>query len=237
MVIFLENGKQGIRNEEVLVPAEYDNIMFYTDIGFMLFKDGKYGFYSFKKHFISPEYDNIKVIPLDNEYIVIGVRNRLETVYYNGQAILLDIAGGIKTEKNFIKFYIDEKYCLVDITGKKVLPATYHSIEVFDEYIIVRNEEKKGAFDFNGKELLKIKYKNIYRVKKDFFVVYDTTYKLLDKNKKIIDEGDGFTASDDGIILTKVSSVKYDFSCNPVPITEEEKEEGKEMLESIIRWR
>ena len=78
----------------------------------------------------------------------------------------------------------DNHYGVVSPNEEIVLQFEYDEVKTDKEndgYVIVRKDEKWGAFDINGNEILPIEYDNIWLKKGEYFLVYKcyNAYRII----------------------------------------------------------
>lgn len=76
----------------------------------------------------------------------------------------------------------NNKYCVVDKTGKEVIPPIYENIQFVDGDILVHQKAKYGLFDETGKEIIPVIYDFLKEGDNVFLTKQGNKYGFLDKN-------------------------------------------------------
>lgn len=132
---------------------------------------------------VAPEYDEMVQIPnpekdlficyydinYDTKEYKTKVLNKegkeLFTDFSQVEAIMNTASGdNYWYEQNVLKFKKDDKFGLIDFSGKVILDPSYQAIEALDSIknrIVVSKDGKKGLVDTNGNTIIEAKYDDI----------------------------------------------------------------------------
>ena len=159
------NKKYGIIDEKgnIIIEAKYDNI----DIP----NPSKDVFFVYSNYDSQKGKYETQVINSKNEKIL--------TQFEELNPIQLKGANSeVPYEKSTLVYKENNKYGIVDFSGKKITKAKYDSIESFlykEGCLLVRNEDKYGILIITGKEIIEPKYD---------YISSDGYYDAETKNKK-----------------------------------------------------
>ena len=160
--------KQNARKYEIENVEQYNY--------FILKKSDKYGVINRTGNvIIEPNYTNI-IIPNPEKDVFICYQNddiqvlndsneEIMTEYEKVEPIKLkNIASDLMYEKSVLKYLENEKYGLIDFSGKKVASAQYDELDALpykEGELLVKQNNKCGVINIKGNNLVEIKYDNI----------------------------------------------------------------------------
>ena len=160
--------KQNARKYEIENVEQYNY--------FILKKSDKYGVINRTGNvIIEPNYTNI-IIPNPEKDVFICYQNddihvlndsneEIMTEYEKVEPIKLkNIASDLMYEKSVLKYLENEKYGLIDFSGKKVASAQYDELDALpykEGELLVKQDNKCGVINIKGNNLVEIKYDNI----------------------------------------------------------------------------
>ena len=170
---------------------------------YALYTDNKWGIIdSSGKEVISPSYQEMIKVPnnkkdvflctydIDNatgEYKTKALNSKNEEIFteYNQIEALenFDKDNNLWYEDNVLKVKKDEKYGLIDLTGKEILPCEYENITVvagIKNSIKVKKDGKYGLVTTEGTTILEPKYNDILKLGD----TYKEGYIVIDAEKK-----------------------------------------------------
>lgn len=197
------------------------------------FKDNKWGVIdSTGATIIDPSYQELIVIPNEKKDVFLCTYNvNYETGEYETKAInsqnqeilteyekVEPIANSTLYEENVLKIKKDNKYGIIDLDGKELVPPTYNEISVFgqsssDGYIVKNEEGKYGLIDSTNNQILEMKYDLIDLVHgNDLYVVTEgENKKVIKKSGEEVVSGnfETITSIADGIIFQKDGKQGY----------------------------
>ncbi|MBR0350690.1 MAG: WG repeat-containing protein [Clostridia bacterium] len=172
---------KGSRNYEIENVSEYNY--------FVLQENNKYGVIDKSaKTIIQPNFSEV-VIPNPQKAVFIctnenkeikALNEKNEQILTNFEEVtgirLKNIASNLMYEKSVLKYKENDKYGLIDYSGKKITDAIYNQIQAL-EYkegeLLVEQNGNYGVINIKGTELVPIKYLNIhadgYYTEKDGF--------------------------------------------------------------------
>ncbi len=160
------NGNGILDKNGVVVEPIYDKIVHFSNGLAAVSKNGKWGYIDTKGNIVLPfEYDkassfsaNYARVTKDNRTYIIDkngneICDKIETLMYDTDKPLEGYVAGIK----------DEKYGLLDESGRFILPCEFDSMEQWGIYplIEVQKDGKYGVFDLEGKEVIKVEFERI----------------------------------------------------------------------------
>lgn len=173
---FEKDDKYGYmdKNEKVVIPAIYsfENTSYKTIPSFMkgyakVKKDGKYGIIDKTGKIIIPfDYETLSQVYYLPNYAIVSRKVGSQTLYglvtANKTVIPLEYQG-IEADSNLVRVKQDGKWGLLDITGKKILPAEYSALAAYPKEKVLRAEKdgKYGFIDLTGKWLFE-KSKSVF---------------------------------------------------------------------------
>ncbi len=89
--------------------------------------------------------------------------------------------------KNLFCIEVGRKYGVVNTKGKEILSPRYDWIEIYDGYIVMRDEQKSGLVDSTGKEIVPPYYETILRYSEGFMgVQLHDKYGFIDRTGREI---------------------------------------------------
>ena len=143
---------------------------------FILKKNNTYGVIDKNQNIIvEPNYTEV-VIPnpekavficyQDEEIIILNEQKQeLFTEYQKVEPIRLkNIASDLMYEKTVLKYTEDEKFGLIDYTGKRITKAIYEELDTLpykEGELLVRQDEKYGVINIRGNKLVNIEYDQV----------------------------------------------------------------------------
>lgn len=183
---------------------------------FTSYKDNKWGVIDSEgNNVIDPSYQEMIVIPNSKtgvfictydinyetgEYKTKALNEKNEeifTQYSKIEAVQnMDTVGNLSYDQNVLKVQKDEKYGLINFSGKEIIPADYEEITAIsgiENSFKVKKDEKYGIVDNEGKIIVEPKYADIDVLGKDNksgFIVKDDTgkYGIIDySNNEILE--------------------------------------------------
>ena len=217
VVIMFVVGIKEILKDRPMTNEKVFALAYYT-----IYENGKWGVVDTKGNIvISPSYDEMIIIP-DNtkpvfvcqenvdyqnntfETKIVNKSNEEIFTSYDKVEVLYnhDESNNLWYEKNVLKVQKDNKYGLINLDGKELLPCSKDQIEVMlgvDSVYITTLDSKKGLVDSLGKEIIENKYVEISALTDKYengFIVknennkygvinYDTTVALEEKYDEI----------------------------------------------------
>ena len=155
------------------------------------FEDNKYGVINSKgENIIVPSYQELITIPNKNKDVFLCVydvdytnntyktkalnskNEEIYSQYENIEAIEnYDTNNNVSYNSNVLKVQKNNKYGLINLEGKEILPCEYDEISAIignENSIKVSKDGKVGVVDNNGKKVIDIKYKNIEKLSDDY---------------------------------------------------------------------
>ena len=181
---------------------------------FPVYSDGKWGIISSNGEIIiQPQYEEMPVIPNNLQTIFICtydvdydkgtyktkvVNEKNEDIITGYDSIRFIDTINKESELNFATNTLivekDEKYGLIDLSGKQLLETSYDSIEILSEVensLLITKDGKVGLCDYKGNVIIDTKYKQIKSIGKDYKNGYITVndanlYGIIDFNKSVI---------------------------------------------------
>ena len=155
------------------------------------FEDNKYGVINSKgENVIEPSYQELITIPNKNKDVFLCVydvdytnntyktkalnskNEEIYSQYENIEAIEnYDTNNNVSYNSNVLKVQKNNKYGLINLEGKEILPCEYDEISAIignENSIKVSKDGKVGVVDNNGKKVIDIKYKNIEKLSDDY---------------------------------------------------------------------
>jgi WG containing repeat len=186
-----------LSKDKKYTEIEFDRISVDGYGAIMASKNKKMGIFNLDGEQITPfEYDNDFIA----QYSGIGYRvskdKKRGLVDKKGNVIIPPIYDDISTfsfgNRNVLKVKIKEKYGIVNLEGKVILPIEFEYIEELNNnYLVITPQRKVGLYDINGNNILPAKYKWINQTSSQnssILVLKEDEYSFnfLDKNNKII---------------------------------------------------
>lgn len=155
------------------------------------FEDNKYGVINSKgENVIEPSYQELITIPNKNKDVFLCVydvdytngkyktkalNSKNEEIYSQYENIEVienyDTNNNIKYNSNVLKVQKDNKYGLINLDGKEILPCEYNEISALignENSIKIIKDGKVGIVDNNGKKVVDAKYKDIKKLSDDY---------------------------------------------------------------------
>ncbi|MCI8641180.1 MAG: WG repeat-containing protein [Clostridia bacterium] len=167
-VILIQNVKKGKREYEIEKVDKYNY--------FVLREENKYGVIDTSGNkIVQPKYENI-IIPNpekpvficyegENTKVLDEKSEEIFTKYKNIEPLRLkNISSDLMYEKNVLKYRKDDKYGIIDLSGKKLTNAIYEEIDTLqfkEGELLVKKAEKYGVINNRGTILVKTNYDNI----------------------------------------------------------------------------
>lgn len=132
------------------------------------------------------------------------------TIFVDGNKIFKDNYASELFENKVIMGDDKRKNYLIDNTGK-IISKKYDLIANLNhnlQLLLVRNDYKRGLIDYNGKEILKTKYKDIMIINKNLYLVFNHgTFSLFNRSgMKISIEYDYISYFNNGVALFRNGS-------------------------------
>lgn len=139
-------------------------------------KDGKYGVISAKGDIlVEAIYDNIKIPNPEKDVFICEKENKVTILNEKEEEILTQyeevnpifingIVSNLPYEKRVLKYKENEKYGLIDYTGKVIVKAIYEEIEGLENKeseLIVKKDGKYGVINDRGVKLISEEYDGI----------------------------------------------------------------------------
>ena len=197
-------GKQGVINSKgvELVKPEYDSIIGdgyynqkdYKEAGYIVGNKQenniKYGYLNKKGEIELPvEYDEISRITNveDKSVYLITTKNGKKGLVRNGKIIFENIYDQFEYNDTIevIKVKQGEKYGIVDLNGKTILPVEYENIEYKGIYISGLKGTKTIDFNKNGKTVTTNIYKKVISTENEKYFVtvgQNNLYGIINEN-------------------------------------------------------
>ena len=167
-VILIQNVKKGKREYEIEKVDKYNY--------FVLREENKYGVIDTSGNkIVQPKYENI-IIPNpekpvficyegENTKVLDEKSEEIFTKYKNIEPLRLkNISSDLMYEKSVLKYRKDDKYGIIDLSGKKLTNAIYEEIDTLqfkEGELLVKKAEKYGVINNRGTILVKTNYDNI----------------------------------------------------------------------------
>jgi len=193
------------KDGKLLLKGSFDVVLGLSDNVIAFLKDGKVSFYHKNtKTIYSSNYNsiasnsyssNFKVRPY---FKVTGYYGKCGLIDNSGKEVLPCVYDEIYTKsrynKHLFKVKYNNKYGIVDLNNRVVIPLSYKDIVVYnDNFIVARNDnDKVGAIDFKGNILVPFEYSNILLDPNNGFLVekivnFDFIRRgYIDNNGKVI---------------------------------------------------
>jgi uncharacterized protein (TIGR02145 family) len=189
LIRFKHKNKTGLMAfpDKVILPAIYDDIFLKADTAefVVLNKKKKYQFFYPAQGRYSVDFeltahsdlglDNKYCYLMDNEAFIALVNKKLHIMKTDGNAYELDKMYGNVIDINYdggMLLCIKEgKYGFVDAYGNILVPFIYEMVQRFNDYLIVKFQDKFGLFGENGQEVFPFIYDKIEVYNNDFFKV------------------------------------------------------------------
>lgn len=180
-VVLMQNVKKGNREYEIEKVNKYNY--------FVLREENKYGVIDTSGNkIVEPQYENI-IIPNPEKPVFICyegentkvLNEKSEEIFTKYKDIkplrLKNISSDLMYEKNILKYKKDDKYGIIDLSGKKLTNAIYDEIDTLqfkEGELLVKKSERYGVINNKGTVLVKTNYDNI---EVDKFYEADNKYK------------------------------------------------------------
>lgn len=187
------NEKYGVINAKgaKLIKLEYDNIVadgFYTDktnyglSGYIVSNkttEGyRYGYINCEhKKVLNVEYNNVeRILDTKNEKdtYLIASKNGKYGVIKNNKVLINYAYQGIEYDNNNSIFEIEknDKYGIIDYTGKTIVPIEYIGIEIDEFYIqAYKDDEEKVIYNMSGERITDLKYASILKTQNENYQI------------------------------------------------------------------
>lgn len=180
-VILIQNVKKGNREYEIEKVNQYNY--------FVLREENRYGVIDASGNkIVEPQYENV-IIPNPEKPVFICyegdttkvLNEKSEEIFTQYEGIeplrLKNISSDLMYEKNILKYSKNDKYGIVDLSGKKLTNAIYEEIDTLqfkEGELLVKKSGKYGVINNKGTILVKPNYDNI---EVDKFYEADNEYK------------------------------------------------------------
>src|SRR5690606_18422365 len=181
-LVYLGNKTQLInKNMQVIVPVgKYDYIESINKNGFgIVGKNNKFGIINIQgKEVIQLKYDKIEHPKRDSsilELFILEKNKKLQILDENIKPIKQNVLSYKWNKIDFGEYYLDvlllkdnqNKFGIIDETGKIIIPFEFEEIRPFDgkETIIAKKNNYFGIIDFSNKELVSFENDEIYSSK------------------------------------------------------------------------
>lgn len=180
-VILIQNVKKGNREYEIEKVNQYNY--------FVLREENRYGVIDTSGNkIVEPQYENV-IIPNPEKPVficyegdttkVLNEKSKEILTQYEGiePLRLKNISSDLMYEKNILKYSKNDKYGIVDLSGKKLTNAIYEEIDTLqfkEGELLVKKSGKYGVINNKGTILVKPNYDNI---EVDKFYETDNEYK------------------------------------------------------------
>ena len=191
-----KDNKCGIVDSEgkTVIQAQYADIDILgkdNKSGFIVKNDnGKYGIVDYSNtQVLESKYDSIEKVH-GNDMYVVTVNGKQKIVNKQGSDVLTSGFDSIKqilsSQENAVIFVQNNKYGIMDVTGKALIEAQYDKLEEtkVGTFIAVK-DGKFGIIDINKEEKLPFEYSSItYNEKADIYITEDEVYNsnILNSN-------------------------------------------------------
>lgn len=180
-IFLVQNLRKGNRDYEIEKIKEYKY--------FVLREKNRYGVIDTSGNkIVEPKYENI-IIPNpekpvficyegENTKVLNEKSEEIFTKYKNIEPLRLkNISSDLMYEKNILKYRKDDKYGIIDLSGKKLTNAIYEEIDTLqfkEGELLVKKSGKYGVINNKGTLLVKTSYDNI---EVDKFYESDNEYR------------------------------------------------------------
>lgn len=180
-VILIQNVKKGNREYKIEKVNQYNY--------FVLREENRYGVIDTSGNkIVEPQYENV-IIPNPEKPVficyegdttkVLNEKSKEILTQYEGiePLRLKNISSDLMYEKNILKYSKNDKYGIVDLSGKKLTNAIYEEIDTLqfkEGELLVKKSGKYGVINNKGTILVKPNYDNI---EVDKFYEADNEYK------------------------------------------------------------
>jgi len=202
---FEKDGKFGYidKNEKVVVPAiysyenTYSGIPSFTNGYAKIKKDGKYGVLDKTGKVAIPfDYESLYFL-FDAAYASVSKKTDSKTLYgivnmQNKLIVPFEYDNQFQVNDNLVAYKQNAKWGLMDITGKKMLPAEYDYLFPYakDKVLQARKGTQYGFIDLSGKWLFE-KASSVYTLNGSYFgmitCIVSSKYGFLDlKGNEVI---------------------------------------------------
>ena len=191
-----KDNKCGIVDSDgkTVIQAQYADIDILgkdNKSGFIVKNDsGKYGIVDYSNtQVLESKYDSIEKV-YGNDMYVVTVNGKQKIVNKQGNDVLTSGFDSIKqilsSQENAVIFVQNNKYGIMDVTGKVIIEAQYDKLEEtkVGTFIAVK-DGKSGIIDINKEEKLPFEYSSItYNEKADIYITEDEVYNsnILNSN-------------------------------------------------------
>ena len=191
-----KDGKYGITNSDgkIVVEPKYADIDILgkdNKSGFIVKDDsGKYGIIDYSNNeVLQIKYDSIEKI-YGNDLYVVTVEKKQKVVNKQNEDVLTDGFDSIKqiltTQENAVIYVKDNKYGVMNISGKVLIEAQYDKLEEAKTGIFIAQKDNKyGIINTNKEEKIPFEYNSIiYNQKADIYVLEDNNFNsnILNNN-------------------------------------------------------
>ena len=198
-LLILKDGNYGVANEEgkVIIPTNYkeiQNLGKEASQGFIVKNtEEKYGIVDIANNEVLPmEYDGISKIHQGDYYVVTKSQKQIlvkkdKTEVLNGDYD--EIISILKNPENGVIYKKDNKYGIMDLSGKTIINSTYDDLkEGKSGSIIAKKDDKYGIIDMQGNTKVEFKYNSIiFNEKGDLYIAEDENYnnEVLNSNYEV----------------------------------------------------
>lgn len=181
LLIFMNDNKYGLmkRNCEIVVNPQYDRILKPVIDRTMVIQNGKIGYIDLSGNTLIPaQYEMFPNSEAKGQFnsnlTVIKFKGKYGVIDKNGCVILAAVFSEIGDMSSLIAFSKGKGWGYIDLLGKVVVQPVYSYAESFvSGTAIVEKNGFQGVIDSKGMVLLPLEYKNISRIGKEYFVVYN----------------------------------------------------------------
>lgn len=217
-ILLIVGIKKLLDKDSNSITGKIENVYYYT-----IYDNGKWGVInSYGEIIVKATYDEMIVIPDESQDIFICTYDvdysngtyKTKAINSKGKEIVKDydkveaVANhdedkNIWYEKNVFKVQKNDKYGLINYSGKSLLECEYDEIEPIygiENSLVIKKDGKYGLCDDSGNIIIDTKYKAIGKIEDD----YKNGYVVVSENDKY-----GIIGIDKSVILeTKYDEVK-----------------------------
>ena len=180
-ILLIKNIKKSNKEYEIEKVNQYNY--------FVLREENKYGVIDKSGNkIIEAQYENIIIPNPEKPVFICYEGERIKVLNENSDEILTkyedieplrlkNISSDLMYEKNILKYKKDDKYGIIDFSGKKITNAIYEEIDTLqfkEGELLVKEDGKYGVINNRGTILVKTNYDNI---EVDKFYEADSQYK------------------------------------------------------------
>ena len=180
---------------------------------YAIYENGKWGVIDTKQNtIIAPSYDEMIIIPDNSKPVFIAtlnvnydtgtfetkvLNNQNEEIFtgYNRVEVIYnqDKSNNLWYEKNVLKVQKDEKFGLINLEGKEILPCEYDDIKVIEgskNIVVTIKDGKQGIANITGTVLVQNEYSRINTITEKyedgFIVSSDNKFGILSSNGEVV---------------------------------------------------